>query len=549
MNYRIVPFATALLVAQAQLPGAVRAAALESPSADAADSPGALRPAPQVDAAPAPDPAAARPMAAPALDPAASRPMAGPEPTAAPGQIPAQPAGLAGIQALEPTERTIKTFNYRLARSTTRIPFQGNALHADVQGQARVRNRDGANLIDARFEKLPAPSTFGEANLTYVLWSVSPEGRARNLGELQVRHGRSRIRAVEALPAFGLVVTAEPHYAVTRPSDAIVLENAVGPDTPTRIEVAQATVRTLPQSGYSRCLLAAALPAGDPRAPLEVLQARQSVRIAEGAGAGRYAKDVLEKARIYLDQAESRKAGDRDRLMTARAAAATAEEARVAATRARAEELQEQERQVAEARLEQARREAARAEQAKAEAIQEARRAGQEASRASVENQGLRSRLMAELSGILQTKATARGLIVSMSGVLFKTGKAALLPPAREKLAKVAGVLATHKGLRIQAEGFTDSTGTPELNARLSEQRAAAARDFLVSQGVSPQAITVRGFGAEHPIADNATATGRQENRRVELVVSGEGLTSTTASPEEAAPAGPAPEDEEGTEG
>jgi outer membrane protein OmpA-like peptidoglycan-associated protein len=207
-------------------------------------------------------------------------------------------------------------------------------------------------------------------------------------------------------------------------------------------------------------------------------------------------------------------------------------------------EIKDQERQLAEARIEQARQEAARAEQAKSEALQEAQRAGQMASRTSQENEGLRSRLMAELSGILQTKATARGLIVSMSGVLFKTGKATLLPPAREKLAKVAGVLATHKGLKIQAEGFTDSTGSQQLNARLSEDRARAARDFLVSQGVSASAITVKGFGAEHPIADNATVTGRQENRRVELVVSGEGLSPTTASPEDAAPAGPAPEEE-----
>jgi outer membrane protein OmpA-like peptidoglycan-associated protein len=282
---------------------------------------------------------------------------------------------------------------------------------------------------------------------------------------------------------------------------------------------------------------------------MEVLQARQSVRIAEGVGAGRYAKDVLDKAQTYLSQAEGRNAGARDRLMTARAAAAAGEEARNAATRARVAEYVEQERKMAEAKLEQARQETAQAEQAKSDALREARLAGQEANRASIENEGLRSRLMAELSGILQTKATARGLIVSMSGVLFKTGKATLLPPAREKLAKVAGVLATHKGLKIQAEGFTDSTGSPEMNARLSEQRAQAARDFLVSQGVSPNAISIKGYGSDHPIADNATATGRQENRRVELVVSGEGLTSTTASPEEATPAGPAPEEEASTEG
>jgi outer membrane protein OmpA-like peptidoglycan-associated protein len=134
---------------------------------------------------------------------------------------------------------------------------------------------------------------------------------------------------------------------------------------------------------------------------------------------------------------------------------------------------------------------------------------------------------MAQLNGILETKATARGLIVSMSGVLFKTGKSTLVPEAREKLAKVAGILATHKGLRIEADGFTDSTGSDAINEKLSASRAQAARDFLVNQGVSADAIVSRGFGAEHPIAANDSVEGRQENRRVELVVSGEGLTDS----------------------
>jgi outer membrane protein OmpA-like peptidoglycan-associated protein len=138
---------------------------------------------------------------------------------------------------------------------------------------------------------------------------------------------------------------------------------------------------------------------------------------------------------------------------------------------------------------------------------------------------------MAQLSGILQTKATARGLIVSMSGVLFKTGQANLVPEAREKLAKVAGILATHKGLRIEADGFTDSTGTATTNEKLSASRAQAARDFLVGQGVPADAIVSRGFGADRPIAGNDTAEGRQENRRVELVVSGEGITEESAKP------------------
>jgi outer membrane protein OmpA-like peptidoglycan-associated protein len=133
---------------------------------------------------------------------------------------------------------------------------------------------------------------------------------------------------------------------------------------------------------------------------------------------------------------------------------------------------------------------------------------------------------MAQLNGILETRATARGLIVNMSGVLFKPGKATVLPEAREKLAKIAGILATHKGLKIEADGFTDSTGSGEFNARLSEDRATAVRDFLVHQGVSSDAIESKGFGDGNPIASNDTESGRRENRRVELVVSGEGITA-----------------------
>jgi outer membrane protein OmpA-like peptidoglycan-associated protein len=208
--------------------------------------------------------------------------------------------------------------------------------------------------------------------------------------------------------------------------------------------------------------------------------------------------------------------------MTARSATASAEEARLLAMRGREAEREDRERLRAQARLDQARQEAAKAATAKEEALKQAHRTAQE-------NEGLRTRLMAELSGILQTRATAQGLIVSMSGVLFKTGQSTLLPEAREKLAKVAGVLATRQGIRIKAEGFTDSTGTPGLNDRLSRERAEAARDFLVSQGVPADAVTFEGFGQAHPVADNATQAGRQENRRVELVVSGEGLEEQPA--------------------
>jgi outer membrane protein OmpA-like peptidoglycan-associated protein len=151
--------------------------------------------------------------------------------------------------------------------------------------------------------------------------------------------------------------------------------------------------------------------------------------------------------------------------------------------------------------------------------VDSARRATQ------VENTDLKAKLLTQLNAVMETRATTRGLIVNMSGVTFQSGKAVLLPAAREKLAKIAGLIMAHPGLKLESEGYTDNVGSDELNLRLSEQRAAAAQDYLVSQGVPATAIVHRGLGKASPIDSNDSASGRQKNRRVELVVSGAGLT------------------------
>ncbi|MCE5311308.1 MAG: OmpA family protein, partial [Acidobacteriales bacterium] len=123
---------------------------------------------------------------------------------------------------------------------------------------------------------------------------------------------------------------------------------------------------------------------------------------------------------------------------------------------------------------------------------------------------------------ILETRDTSRGLVVTMADVLFDTGKYQLRQPTREKLARLSGIILSHPGLNLEIEGHTDSTGSDELNQRLSEQRASTVRSYLIDQGLSPDSITSRGFGKTMPVADNSTATGRQQNRRVEIIVSGE---------------------------
>jgi len=158
-------------------------------------------------------------------------------------------------------------------------------------------------------------------------------------------------------------------------------------------------------------------------------------------------------------------------------------------------------------------------------------RANKDKAQAEAEKTELRAQLFTQFNAILQTHDSARGLIVNMSDVLFDTGKYTLRPLAREKLAKVAGIISGHPGLRLDVEGHTDSVGGDDYNQRLSEQRGAAVRDFLTEQGMLKSSVTAKGFGKAQPVASNDTAEGRQQNRRVEMVVSGEVIGTVIGTP------------------
>src|ERR1019366_1044579 len=146
------------------------------------------------------------------------------------------------------------------------------------------------------------------------------------------------------------------------------------------------------------------------------------------------------------------------------------------------------------------------------------------AQQAETDKATMRMRLSEQLNSILQTRDSARGLIVSMSDVLFDTGKYSLKPGAREKLAKVAGILLAYPGLNIEVGGYTDNVGSDEMNQTLSENRSGSVRDYLVQQGVLTNSVSARGFGNSLPVASNDNSSGRQQNRRVELLVSGEAI-------------------------
>jgi outer membrane protein OmpA-like peptidoglycan-associated protein len=461
-------------------------------------------------------------------------------------QAPSQAATPATVPLYRVTvvQGSAKAFNFRNLKSSAKIDLVGTVLVSNASGTAAVKNDEGRIQITAKVKNLPPASSFGGEFLTYVLWGISPEGRATNLGELVLKHGKGSVKVTEQLKTFGLVVTAEPYFAVSQPSDVVVLENGVGKAAPSQFEFIDAKYELLKRGQYTMNLSPLEPMAMDDKIPLDLYQARNAVRIARAAGASLYAPEALGKAQAFLKQAENLEGGQKAGIATARETVQRAEDARLIAIQQQVKAQAALEQHMAQDKVDAAKWETAVASAAKDTAQQQAQMTEKENEALRVTNEGLwskneglkasnmglRTKLMEQLNAILQTRATARGLVVNMSGVLFQSGKATLLPPAREKLSKIAGILSTHKGLKIEAEGFTDSQGSDGANQLLSEQRAKNTMDYLVNQGVATRAISFKGFGAGNPIATNDTPGGRQENRRVDLVVSGEGVTPSKAA-------------------
>jgi outer membrane protein OmpA-like peptidoglycan-associated protein len=473
-------------------------------------------------------------------------------------------------------ERTTKAINYRHRSGPTEVDFRGTDLMPEAKGELNVNSKQGRIEIKARMEKLTPATQFGPEFLTYVLWAVTAEGRPKNLGEVLLSGDHSNMEVTTDLQTFGVIVTAEPYFAVTQPSNVVVMENVVSDKTSGTIETIDAHYELLARGQY---VLNASetdrrpFPL-DKKTPLELYEARNAIRIARWTGAETYAADTLHKAEVSLQNAEDElvgKIGKKTVAQNARDAAQTAEDARLITIRRIEDEQLANERAAAAQReadanaqasqadsqrlaAERAKLEADRArldaERAKAESDAAAERAMREraeaeaASAAEVERSRLavaqaeqekaqlREQLRAQLNTILETRETARGLIVNMSDVLFDTGKYTLKPGAKEKLAKIAGIVLGHPGLKLEVEGHTDSVGSDEMNQRLSEQRAETVRSYLVAQSLPSDFITARGFGKTQPVATNDNAAGRQLNRRVELVVSGAAIgTSASLTP------------------
>ena len=509
----------------------------------------------------------------------------------------------------------------------TRVAFKGTVLMPDAAGQALVEKQKSAIKITAQFTNVQHATRFGHEYLTYVVWALSPDGRAFNIGELVLPDDRnawtsqsvgnkSSVTITTPHQTFGMIVTAEPYYAVKAPSQLVVLESAFEPGTEplqkvdTAFDLAQAGGYAPTGFSFDSVLLRTSL-------PLDFFQARNAMRIAKATGAEQNAAPIYTNAVSQMERVDAlagQKKPDKRTLMNAsREAVQTAEDARAVAARAVELKRQEAERRAAAEReaaakaqaqaelerrvREEARALAAEAERAAAEAARvaahnerlaaerqreaadrasrDAQAAAQEALRARAaaeehraaalkaqaeaeqrqaaalqqqqaaeaeaarnraaaseldqrlqqalrDREDLRGSLLQQLNVILETRDTARGLVVNLSDVTFATGQATLQPGAREKLARVSGILAAHPALRLEIEGHTDSVGSDALNQSLSDRRAEAVRGYLIQQGVPTASVTAVGFGKARPVASNDTAEGRQLNRRVELVVSGD---------------------------
>jgi outer membrane protein OmpA-like peptidoglycan-associated protein len=514
--------------------------------------------------------------------------------SALPVPSPASPGPVAAPAST--VSRTTKAVHYRLQGGTTKVDFRGTDLSQRASGEAKVEGKKTNFEIDAKFQGLEDATKFGLEFLAYVAWAVSPQGRPVNLGELSLDHnGNAHIKAYTDLQTFGMIVTAEPYFAVTQPGNMVVMESASVSGGGENID---AKYELVTRGTYSstNTHIQDAIFGIDPKTPLELFEARNAVRIAHIAAGDKYASAILPKANQQLLHAEElyRQKQKKEAVeAAAKEATETAEEARLMAVKQKAEDdaqaaaaareakaradadaeaKRRADAEAARALAEQARAQAeqarAQAELAKAEAErmkQEAMAAAQEAARqkeeaekakaeavaqqqvlsaetdkaraaaaqsdslrqqAEREKQELRARLLQQLNSILATRDSARGLIANMSDVLFRSGSFELLPGARERLAKVSGIVLAYPSLHLAIEGHTDSVGGDDYNQDLSEHRAEAVRDYFVQQGVPASTIEARGCGKSEPIASNETAEGRQQNRRVELVLSGEAIGS-----------------------
>jgi len=442
-------------------------------------------------------------------------------------------------------KKSIKAVGYEVGGGSTKMIFVGAPAAPTASGEAKVEAKKTGTNIELKVQGLPQPTTFGSEFLTYVLWAVTPDGSTTNLGEIFIdKNGEGKMNTTAQSQTFAMAVTVEPYALVALPNEVVVLVNDTKKNTKGKI-YPENSYKLMKRSQYEKLGNPLALTLDLKNVPLDMYEARNAVDIAKYRGAEKYAPEIFSKATGSLQMAENSLASkaDKGKIVTAaRQTVQFAEDARaLSAERQEAERIQsekdaaaakakkEAEAKAAEEAKRQAEVTAAREAQMKAEAAAKAaaeraktEAAKNEAERARAATAALRAQLLQQLNSVLQTTDSPRGLVVNMADVLFAFGKYDLKSDAQIKLAKLAGIVQSHPGLQLAVEGHTDNVGSDEANMKLSQQRADTVRSFLVQQGLSPDMVTAVGLGEGEPVADNSTNEGRQKNRRVEIIVSGE---------------------------
>jgi outer membrane protein OmpA-like peptidoglycan-associated protein len=488
----------------------------------------------------------------------------------------AQTQSLQDIPASSLISRSTTAIGFTVGGGSTKVDLKGTELMPGANGEAKVQAKAKAGLtnIEVMVNGLNSPSKLGAEYLTYVLWVVTPEGRTSNTGEILInKDGEGKLTTTTPAQTFSIIVTAEPYFAVRVPSERMVLATEIRKNTKGKL-FPVSDYKLMKQGQYAKLENPLAMTPDFSRVPLEMYEARNAVEIAKSRGADKYAPEIFSKAQASLDSAENLLASKADKKQTVSSARQTvqfAEDARALSAQRQEAERITSEREAAAAKAkseaeskaaaeaavvkaradEEARRQAelaaakeaqmnaeanAAALKAKMEADAAARKAKMEADELAAKEQAakdetervrkaaadLRAQLLEQFNRVLPTIDTARGLQVNMGDVLFDTGKYNLRIGAREGLSKLTGIVLSHPGLSLAIEGYTDNVGTESFNQTLSEQRASSVAQYLVQQGLDPGSVTSKGLGMSMPVSSNDTAKGRQQNRRVEIIISGE---------------------------
>jgi outer membrane protein OmpA-like peptidoglycan-associated protein len=479
---------------------------------------------------------------------------------------PSSPSDPQPIYRVTVVSRSLEAVNYQHRGGPTPIDFRGTVLLPDAKGSAIVDSHRGSMSIEAKLEHMYPPTRFGREYLTYVLWAISPEGRPRNLGEILVdSSNKAHLKVTTEMLAFGLMITAEPYYSVTTPSDVVVAENVVLPETIGTREEVMAKYELLPRGQYTLNVPPAQfrsfdreqekLPYDRYEAVLELYQAENAVQIVRALDADRFASDSFSKAVTLLSQAQdmtARKMDPQAIVSAAREATQMAEDARTIAVRRQdvdrrereADRLREQAqlRRQAEEDAAQARADADRedeeriaAERARTDAERERAFAEQQAAQARQSRAAIvvppphptldrdathrqyRAQVLAQLNNAIATRDTPRGLIVTVNDAMFEPGNDRLRGGVSGRLANVAAILSSNPGLRVRVEGYADTE-------ELSGVRARSVRAALVANGISGDLVSAIGYGNSRPITEQKSAAGHEQNRRVEIVIYGDSI-------------------------